>query len=55
MQAVAVGIYRAFVEDVQIVYPTPQEFHTPRKYTQGIGEMYLLSLGNFSSTYSANV
>lgn len=54
MQAVAVGIYRAFVEDVQIVYPTPQEFHTPRKYTQGIGEMYQLSLGTFSSTHSGN-
>ena len=48
MQAVAVGIFRSFVEDVQIVYPTPRGFQRPDKYTEGIGEMHLLSLGPFS-------
>jgi len=49
MQAVGVGIFRAFVEDIQIVYPTPQEFQSPGKYTQGIGKMYQLPLEGFSN------
>ena len=35
MQTVAVGIFRAFMDDVQIVYPTPKEFRSP--YTEGCG------------------
>lgn len=50
MQAVAVGIFRSFVEDVQIVYPTPRGFQKPDKYTQGIGEMHLLALGSLSES-----
>ena len=48
MQAVAVGIFRSLVEDVQIVYPTPRDFLNPEAYTQGIGKMHLLSLEPFS-------
>ncbi|WP_337287275.1 hypothetical protein [Candidatus Methylomirabilis sp.] len=48
MQAVAVGIFRSFVEDIQIVYPTPRGFQMPEKYTEGIGEMHLLPLGPLS-------
>ena len=49
MQAVAVGIVRSFLEDIQIVYPTPRDFLKPGKYTQGIGLMHLLSLQPFSA------
>jgi hypothetical protein len=44
MQAVAVGIFRSFVEDVQIVYPTPRSFLSPSEYTHGIGQIHLLPL-----------
>jgi hypothetical protein len=47
MQAVAVGIFRSFVEDVQIVYPTPRGFRMPKKYTIGTGQMHLLDLSRF--------
>lgn len=36
MQAVAVGLFRAILDDVQIVYPTPQTFLQPDKYTIGL-------------------
>lgn len=49
MQAVAVGLARSFLEDVQIVYPTPRDFLKPGKYTEGIGPMHLLSLEPFSA------
>ncbi len=48
MQSVAVGIFCAFIEDVQIVYPTPREFRFPERYTNGIGPMYELDLSAFS-------
>ncbi|MEW6682686.1 MAG: hypothetical protein AB1451_07150 [Nitrospirota bacterium] len=48
MQAVAVGILRSFVEDIQIVYPTPRDFLKPERYTQGVGQLYLLELGPLS-------
>ena len=40
MQAVAVGLFRAVLYDVQIVYPTPQVFTEPRKYTSGLRQLY---------------
>lgn len=49
MQAVAVGILRSFVEDVQIVYPTPRDFLKPETYTSGVGQMHLLALEPFSN------
>jgi hypothetical protein len=47
MQAVAVGIFRAFVEDVQVVYPTPRAFTSPTSYTLGVGNRYCLPLDSF--------
>jgi len=49
MQTVAVGLFRAFVEDVQIVYPTPRVFTEPKNYTTGIGPLHILQLGAFGS------
>jgi hypothetical protein len=48
MQAVAVGIFRSFVQDVQIVHPTPRGFCDPSNYTHGVGKLHLLSLSPFS-------
>lgn len=47
MQTVAVGIFRSFIEDVQIVYPTPQDFCSPDGYTLGASTMHLLPLEPF--------
>jgi len=51
MQAVAVGLFRAFVNDAQIVYPTPKEFRSPTNYTKGAGQMSLLSLDEFTTAF----
>ncbi|MFI5397515.1 MAG: hypothetical protein ACHQ9S_18410 [Candidatus Binatia bacterium] len=51
MQTVAVGIFRTFVEDVQIVYPTPRGFRTPARYTLGVGPLHLLALAPFSAAF----
>lgn len=48
MQTVAVGIFRAFMEDIQIVYPTPRIFPKPKKYTAGVRQLYQLQLDSFS-------
>lgn len=50
MQSVAVGIFRAFMKDVQIVYPTPQGFVSPDSYTVGAGSIYTLELDGFGRT-----
>ena len=60
MQSVAVGIFRAFVQDVQVVYPTPQGFCSPECYTKGIGPMYRLDLDElggegFASAFGENL
>ncbi|HXR49223.1 MAG TPA: hypothetical protein VN784_17455 [Candidatus Limnocylindrales bacterium] len=44
MQTVAVGIFRALIEDVQIVFPTPLSYLKPDGYTRGIGPLHLLPL-----------
>lgn len=49
MQVVAVGLFRAFVEDVQIVYPTPRIFTEPKNYTTGVGQLHLLPLSAFAT------
>lgn len=51
MQTVAVGIFRAFIEDVQIIYPTPLSFHRPDDYTHGVGPIHILPLGGFHIPY----
>lgn len=47
MQAVAAGILRAYLTDVQIAYPTPRMFTRPDEYTLGIRQIYKLSLESF--------
>ncbi len=44
MQTVAVGIFRAALHDVQIVYPTPHVFTQPERYTLGVRRLYQLDL-----------
>jgi hypothetical protein len=48
MQTVAVGIFRSFVHDVQIVHPTPRGFRDPVNYTHGVGQLHLLPLGGLT-------
>ena len=48
MQAVAVGLLRSFMEDIQIAYPTPRDFLKPERYTDGVGKMHLLALEPFA-------
>ncbi len=55
MQTVAVGIFRTFVRDVQIVYPTPQGFLKPDAYTLGVGPLHMLPLAPFSAATTAIV
>ena len=55
MQAVAVGLFRAFIDDVQIVYPTPHSFCSPSTYTHGSLFLYSLPLQNFSAADAACV
>ena len=47
MQTVAVGIFRSFMEDIQIVYPTPRTFPKPNEYTTGANQLYRLELDKF--------
>lgn len=49
MQAVAVGLFRSFLDDVQIVYPTPREFRAPDNYTRGVRQIYILPLKDFAT------
>ena len=44
MQAVAVGLFRSVLHDVQIVYPTPQIFTAPQEYTLGLRQLYKVDL-----------
>ena len=49
LQSVAVGLARAFLEDIQVVYPTPGQFKEPTDYSLGVREGYLLNLSVFSA------
>ena len=44
MQALAVGIIRSLLKDVQIVYPTPRRFLDPRHYTEGVRRVVRIPL-----------
>ncbi|MDD9863865.1 MAG: hypothetical protein OXU54_04745 [Gammaproteobacteria bacterium] len=44
MQAVAVGLFRAVLYDIQIVYPTPKIFTQPDEYTSGMRQLYIVNL-----------
>lgn len=52
MQALAVGVFRAFVHDAQIVFPTASRFESPKDYTQGFRQIYLLDLSRFASSFT---
>lgn len=52
MQAVAVGIFRSFLGDTQIVYPTPISFQEPERYTMGTRQVYALDLDAFRQQHS---
>ena len=47
MQSVAVGIFKAFLDEIQIVYPTPRTFVSPSEYTKGFRAIYRLCLQSF--------
>lgn len=47
MQTVAVGIFRGFVRDIQIIYPTPLHFTDPTDHTHGAKQVYELNLDSF--------
>lgn len=47
MQTVALGIFRAFVHDAQVVYPTPLRFTDPTDHTRGAKHLYKLDLDLF--------
>ncbi len=49
MQTVAVGLFRAFLADLQIVFPKESHFEDPDNYTKGIRQIYSLSLAPFYS------
>lgn len=44
MQALAVGIIRSLLKDVQIVYPTPRRFLDPGHYTKGVRRVVRIPL-----------
>ncbi len=47
MQTVGLALVRAHLNDIQIVYPTPQSFINPGEYTKGVKTIYSLDLSNF--------
>jgi hypothetical protein len=54
MNAVAVGIFRIFMNDIQVVYPTPKEFAAPKEYTVGVRNVFSLDLNVFSGDFLDN-
>ncbi len=40
MQAVAIGILRGVLEDLQIIYPTPLQFLNPGRHTEGVRQIF---------------
>lgn len=55
MQALAVGVLRAFLTDVEIAYPTPARFDRPERYTKGVARTYTLSLDEFREIQQTGV
>jgi hypothetical protein len=49
MQSMAVGLAVGFLEDLQVVYPTPKRFPDPSNYTTGVRATSCLSLAPFSA------
>lgn len=49
MQSLAVGLIRSYLDDLQVVYPTPRSFTQPSAYTIGVKQLYCLQLSGFHS------
>ena len=47
MQAVAIGILRGVLGDLQIVYPTPLQFLNPDRHTEGVKEIFQVAVRDF--------
>lgn len=47
MQAVAVGLLRGFLNDIEVAYPTPVTFEPPERYSTGVRNLYALDLQPF--------
>lgn len=54
MQSVAVGLFRAWIRDVQIVYPTSSGFCSAESYTIGVGPTRILDLAPFEKTTTSD-
>jgi hypothetical protein len=48
MQTVALGVFRSFIKDVQIVYPTPAVYARPDDVTRGVRAVHRLALDGLS-------
>lgn len=44
LQAVAVGLFRSVLYDVQVVYPTPRDFTQPERHTEGVRRVYSIRM-----------
>ncbi|NKC12774.1 MAG: hypothetical protein GKR94_11410 [Gammaproteobacteria bacterium] len=44
MQSVAVGVVRAALDDIQVIYPTAHEFLQPTEHTTGVRSLHHVSL-----------
>lgn len=51
MQTVAVAIFRAFINDIQVIYPTPLRFTNPEAHTHGVKQLYELNLDSLIDLY----
>lgn len=47
MQSVAVGLFRTFIKDVQVVYPAAREYTSRTNFTLGVKRLYHLPLDSF--------
>jgi len=47
MQAVATGLLRGFLDDIEVAYPTPVTFEPPERYSMGVRNLYVLDLQPF--------
>lgn len=53
MQSIAVGLFRVFMEDIQIVFPVERSFDDPKHYTEGVKQIYSLSLEPYANLLNA--
>jgi hypothetical protein len=47
MQAVAIGLLRGAIDDIQVVYPTPKTFAAPEDYTTGVRQLHALDMASW--------